>query len=111
MKQKPSAPSEKRSSEVEFIPPGQEQTQPKVSDIYVSVWTSQRFDEQSGRQVRTILFSALFGLALAVAFVFVALALTVNPLLGVLIPVAMFAVIRHAQFRRLRTALARGKRA
>ena len=40
---------------------------------------------------------------------FVALALILIPLVGVLSVVAMFAIIRHAQFRRVRTALVRGK--
>ena len=67
MDKRPSATSEKRRSELELIPPGQEQTQPKVSDIYISVWTSREVDEQPGRRVHSILLSALFGLASAAA--------------------------------------------
>jgi hypothetical protein len=111
MEQQPSAPSEERRSELELIPPGREQTKPKVSDIYVSVGISREVDEQSGRRVRPILLSALVGLASAAAVVlFVALALISIPLVGVLSAVAMFAIMRHAQFRRIRTALVRGKR-
>jgi hypothetical protein len=106
MDQRPSAPGEERGSEPELITPGQEQTQP--SDIYVSFWLSREVDEQAGR--RAILLSALFGLASAAAvLLFVALALITIPIVGVLSVVAMFAIIRHAQFRRVRTALARGK--
>jgi hypothetical protein len=104
MDQRPSATGEERRSEPELITPGQEQTQPKLSDIYVSVWISR----QPGR--RPILLSALFGLASAAAvLLFVALALITIPMFGVLSVVAMFAIIRHAQFRRVRTALVRGK--
>jgi hypothetical protein len=55
-------------------------------------------------------FFLLFGLASAAAvLLFVALALITIPMVGVLSVVAMYAIIRHAQFRRVRTALARGK--
>ena len=108
MDQQPSATGEERRSELELITPGQEQTRPKFSDVYVSVWISREVDEQAGR--RAILLSALFGLASAAAvLLFVALALITIPMVGVLSVVAMYAIIRHAQFRRVRTALARGK--
>jgi hypothetical protein len=104
MDQRPSATGEERRSEPELITPGQEQTRPKFSDVYVSVWISR----EAGR--RAILLSALFGLASAAAvLLFVALALITIPMVGVLSVVAMYAIIRHAQFRRVRTALARGK--
>ena len=45
----------------------------------------------------------------AAVLLFVALALITIPMVGVLSVVAMFAIIRHAQFRRVRTALVRGK--
>jgi hypothetical protein len=110
MDQRPSATGEERRSEPELIPPGLEQTQPKLSDIYISVWTSREVDELPGRRVRPILLSALFGLASAAAvLVFVALELITIPLVGVLSVVAMFAIIRHVQSRRVRTALVRGK--
>ncbi len=110
MDQRPSATSEERRSGQELVPPGQEQTQPKVSDIYISIWTSREVDERPGRRVHSFVLSALFGLAsAAVVLFFVALALTSFPLVGVLSVVAMFAIIRHAQFRRIRTALVRGK--
>ena len=110
MDQRPSATSEDRRSEQELIPPGQEPTQPKLSDVYISVWTSREVDERPGRWVHSILLSALFGLASAAAvLLFVALALISIPLVSVLSVVAMFAIIRHAQFRRVRTALVRGK--
>jgi Flp pilus assembly protein TadB len=110
MDKRPSAPSEKRRSEPELIPSGQKQTQPKVSDIYISVWTSREVDEQPGRWVHSILLFALFGLASAAAvLLFVASALISFPLVGLLSVVAMFAIIRHVQFRRVRTALVRGK--
>jgi Flp pilus assembly protein TadB len=108
MDQRPSATSEERRSGQELIPPEQEQPQPKVTDIYISVWTE--VDERPGRRVRSFVLSALFGLASAAAvLLFVALALITIPMVGVLSVVAMFAIIRHAQFRRVRTALARGK--
>ena len=110
MDQQPSATGEERRSEPELIPPAQVQTQPKLSDIHISVWTSREVDEQPGRRVRPIVLSALFGSASAAAvLLFVASALITFPLVGVLSVVAMFAVIRHAQFRRVRTALVRGK--
>jgi len=110
MDKRPSATGEERCSELELIPPGQEQTQPKVSDIYISaVWTSREVDEQPGRRVHSFVRSALFGLASATAvLLFVALALISFPLVGVVSVVAMFTIFRHVQFRRLRTALARG---
>jgi Flp pilus assembly protein TadB len=88
-----------------------EKTQPKLRDIYISVWISREVDEQSGRRARPILLCTLYGLASAVAVVlFVVLALISVPLVGVLSAVALFAVMRHAQFRRVRSALVRGKR-
>ncbi len=58
----------------------------------------------------SILLSGLFGVASATAvLLFVALALMSIPLVGVLSVVAMFAIIRHAKFHRVRTALVRGK--
>jgi hypothetical protein len=109
MDKQPSEASEKRGSEVDSISPGQEQAQPEARDVYVSVWLSREVDKRS--RVRSILLSALLGLASAVAVVlFVALLLNSSPLAGFLAAVAMFAVIRHAQFRRLRSALLRGKR-
>ena len=110
MDQRPSATGEERRSEPELITPGQEQTQPKLSDIYVSVWISREVDEQPGRRIHSFVLSALFGLALAAAvLLFVVLALITIPMVGVLSVVAMFAIIRHAQFRRIHTALVRGK--
>jgi hypothetical protein len=110
MDQRPSATSEERRSEPELIPPSQEQKQPKASDIYISVWTSREVDEHPGRRVRSMILSALFGLASAAAvLLLVVLALIALPLVGVLSVVAMFAIIRHVQFRRVRTALVRGK--
>jgi hypothetical protein len=110
MDQRPSARSEERRSEQNPIPLGQEQTQPKLSNVYISVWTSREVDERPARRVRSILLSALFGLGSAAAVILlVALALISIPLVGVLSVVAMFAIIRHAQFRRIRTVLVRGK--
>jgi Flp pilus assembly protein TadB len=84
--------------------------EPKLADVYISVRISREADE-SGRGIGLIVRSALFGLALAAAVVvLVALALLSSPLVGFLSAVAMFAIIRHAQFRRLRAALVRGKR-
>jgi Flp pilus assembly protein TadB len=109
MDQRPSDRSEERRSEEELIPLGQEQTQSKLSSVYMSFWTSREVDEGPARRVRSILLSALFGLAsAAVVLLFVALALVSIPLVGVLSALAMFAVIRRAQFRRVRTALVRG---
>jgi hypothetical protein len=105
--------AQQRSSptEVELIPLDCEKTQPKLRNIYISVWISREVDEQFGRRARPILLSTLFGLASAAAVVlFVALALISVPLVGVLSAVALFAIMRHAQFRRVRAALVRGKR-
>ena len=110
MDQRPSPTSEERRSEPELIPPGQEQTQPKLNDFYISVWRSREVDEGPGRRVRPILLSALFGFVSAAAILlFVVSALITIPLVGVLSVVAMFSIIRHAQFRRVRAALVRGK--
>jgi Flp pilus assembly protein TadB len=107
----PKAPSEERRSEPAVIEPGHEQAQPKLSDAYVSFWISRESDDQPGRRVRPILLAALFGLASAAAVVvLVALALMSSPLVGFLSAVAMFAIIRHAQFRRVRRVLVRGER-
>ena len=111
MEQQPSSPSEERRSGMELPPAGQEQREPKSRDIYVSLWMLRETDEQSRRQVHPILLSALFGLAAAAAIVLiVALALMWSDLAGFLLAVAMFAIIRHAQFRRVRSALVHGKR-
>jgi Flp pilus assembly protein TadB len=110
MDQRPNATSEERRSEQKLIPPGQEQTQPNSRDVCISVWISREVDERPGRRVRSILLSALFGLgAAATVLLFVALALISFPLVAVLSVVAMFAIIRHTQFRRVRTALVRSK--
>jgi Flp pilus assembly protein TadB len=108
MDQRPSATSEERRSEQELIPPGQEQTQPKSSDAYISVWTSRKVDKRPGRRVHSILLSALFGVASAAAvLLFVALALMSIPLVGILSVVAMFAIFgvrSFAAFARLWSA-------
>jgi hypothetical protein len=105
MDQPPSTLGEEHRSDPEFIPPAQE-----LSDIDISVSISREVDARPGKQVRRIVLSALFGLASAAAILlFVALALITIPMVGVLSVVAMFAIIRHAQFRRVRTALVGGK--
>jgi hypothetical protein len=103
MDQPPSTLGEEHRSDPEFIPPAQE-----LSDIDISVSISREVDARPGKRVRRIVLSALFGLASA-AILFVALALITIPMVGVLSVVAMFAIIRHAQFRRVRTALVGGK--
>ena len=44
MDKRPSATSEERRSELELIPLGQEQTQSKLSSVYISFWTSREVD-------------------------------------------------------------------
>jgi hypothetical protein len=110
MEQRPSATGERRRFEPELIPPAQEQTQPKLNTLYISAWISREVDEQHGRRVRPILLSAFLGLVSAGAILlFVALALMTFPMVGFLSAMAMFAIIRHVQFRRVRTALVCGK--
>ena len=110
MKQ-PSTPSDERRSELELIPPRGKETQPNFREIRISVGISRGVDARRGAWARAIVLSALFGLtSAAVVVLFVALALISAPLIGVFSAFAMFAVVRHAQFRRVRTALARRKR-
>ena len=106
MKQQPSTPSDERRSELELVPLDREEPQPNVRDIYISVRISREANAQAGAWAWAILLSTLFGLALAVAVVL----LISVPLVGVFSVVAMFAIVRYAQFRRVRTALARRKR-
>jgi hypothetical protein len=107
----PSTPRDERHSELELVPPDGKELRPNFRDIYISIWISRGVDLRAGAWARAIVLSALFGLASAAAVIlFVALLLISAPLLGVFSAVAMFAVVRHAQFRCIRTALARGKR-
>ena len=111
MKQQPSTPSDERRSELELIPPRGKETQPNFREIHISVGISRGVDARGGAWARAIVLSALFGLAsAAVVILFVALALISAPLVGVFSAVAMFAIVRYVQFRRVRTALARRKR-
>jgi|SRR5579885_60355 hypothetical protein len=90
---------------------GEDQTQPTSSGAYVSFLLSREADELSGRGLRPVLSSALLGFAPAAAVVLsVALALMWSDLAGFLSAAALFAAIRHAQFRRARRKLARGGR-
>jgi hypothetical protein len=110
MKQQPST-SDERRSELELIAPRGKETQPNCRTIYNSVGISRGVSARDGAWARAIVLSALFGLAsAAVIILFIALALIFAPLVGIFSAVAMFAIVRHAQFRRVRTALARGKR-
>ena len=111
MKQQPSTPSDERRSELELIPSRGKETQLNCRTIYISVGISRGVDARDGAWARATVLSALFGLAsAAVVILFIVLALILAPLVGVFSAVAMFAIVRHAQFRRVRTALARGKR-
>lgn len=109
MEEQRRGPGEEHRSGMEVIPPAQEQAEPTVRESYISVWISREVDSRT--RARSILLSALIGLASAVAVaLFLALALTSGPLGGALAAVALFAAIRHAQFRRARRALRRANR-
>lgn len=108
MEQQPSGPSEERGAGTGLVPAGQEQPGPKVRDIYVSVWLSPEVDKRSGCRVPSILVDLTLTAAIVLI---VALALAASEWAGFFLAVAMFAIIRHAQFGRVRSALARGKRA
>ncbi|MCL2385605.1 MAG: hypothetical protein FWC84_07240 [Alphaproteobacteria bacterium] len=107
----PSTPRDERRFEPEFISPDEKETQPNFRDVHISVWFSREVDPRPGAGARAMILSALVGLAWAAVVIFVvALLLISAPLVGVFSAVVMFGVVRHAQFRRFRTALARGKR-